>query len=101
MSPRTNGRQPTGRARGVQRVSYTHAAMIDVLIADACISQQELAARFDYSAGWVRQIIASDAFQARLAERMAELIDPTIWADLARQFRALVLRSLEILEEKP
>ena len=91
---------PNGRARGVQRVSYTHNAIIDALIADPCISQQELAARFGYTAGWVSQILASDAFQARLAERTGELVDPTIRASVEERFKATVLRSLEILQEK-
>lgn len=91
---------PNGRARGVQRVSYTHNAIIDALIADPCISQKELAARFGYTAGWVSQILASDVFRARLAERTGQLVDPTIRASVERRFKALVLRSLDILREK-
>ena len=91
---------PSGAARGIARVRYTHDAMIDIIIADPCITQNELAARFGYTPGWVSQIITSDAFQARLAERSKDLIDPTIRATVEERFKAIVLRSLEILREK-
>ncbi len=87
-------RWPNGRARGVQCVSHTHVAIIDAIIADPCISQQQLAARFGYTAGWVSQILASAAFQARLAERTEELVDPTIRVSVEERFKAIVLRSI-------
>lgn len=91
---------PSGAARGVQKVSYTHDGMIDLIIADPAISQGMLAAHFGYSPSWVCQVIASDAFQMRLAERTAELVDPTIRATVEDRFKALILRSLDILREK-
>lgn len=102
-APREEGEHPewpSGVARGITKVSYTHDAMIDMIVADPCISQMELAARFGYTAGWVSQIIASDAFQARLAERTGDLVDPRIRATVEERFRGIVLRSLEILREK-
>ena len=91
---------PSGAARGIAKVRYTHDSMIDMIIADPCVTQNELAARYGYTAGWVSQIIASDAFQARLADRTGELVDPTIRATVEDRFRGIVLRSLEILREK-
>lgn len=91
---------PSGAARGVQKVHYTHDAMVDLIIAEPTISQNSLAAHFGYTAGWVSQVIASDAFQSRLAERTSELVDPTIRATVEERFKALVLRSLDILREK-
>lgn len=91
---------PSGAARGIQKVSYTHDAMIDLIIANPAVSQNALAAHFGYSASWVSQVIASDAFQARLAERTKDLVDPTIRATVEDRFKALVLRSLDILREK-
>lgn len=85
---------------GIVKVGYTHDAMINLIIADPCITQYELAAKFGYTASWVSQVISSDAFQSRLAERSAELVDPTIKATIEERFKALVLRSLEILREK-
>ena len=91
---------PSGASKGVVKVRYTHDAMIDAIIAEPTISQNQLAAIFGYSAGWVSQIISSDAFQSRLAERTSELVDPTIRVTVKERFDALVLRSLEILKEK-
>lgn len=104
MEKPTNGHSveqwPSGANKGVMKVSYTHDAMINLIIADPTISQNQLAAQFGYTAGWVSQIIASDAFQAQLAERTKDLVDPTIRATVEERFKALVLRSLDILREK-
>lgn len=91
---------PAGASRGVAKVRYTHDAMIDAIISQPTISQNELAHVFGYTPGWVSQIIASDAFQSRLAERTSELVDPTIRATVEDRFKALVLRSLDILRDK-
>ena len=91
---------PSGAARGVIKIRYTHDSMIDTIISNPCVSQNELAAQYGYTAGWVSQIISSDAFQSRLAERSAELVDPTIRATVEDRFRGLVYRSLEILKDK-
>jgi hypothetical protein len=85
---------------GIVKIGYTHDAMINLIIADPCVTQNELAARFGYTASWVSMIISSDAFKARLAERSEELVDPTIKATIEERFKGLVLRSLEILREK-
>jgi len=102
-APRIEGDHPewpSGAARGITKVRYTHDSMIDYIIGNPCVSQNELAAHYGYTAGWVSQIIASDAFQARLAERSGELVDPTIRATVEDRFKGIVLRSLEILREK-
>lgn len=91
---------PSGANRGVARVSYTHDAMVDAIIANPVISQNELAAYFGYTPSWVSQIMASDSFQARLAERTADLVDPTLRASVQERFKALVTRSMAILMEK-
>jgi hypothetical protein len=91
---------PSGAARGIQKVSYTHDALIDLIIANPCLTQNSLAAHFGYTPGWISQVIASDAFQMRLAERKDELIDPTIRASVEENFKALVVRSMDILREK-
>ena len=89
VSAETHDKWPSGANRGVARVSYTHDAMIDAIIHNPTISQNQLAAHFGYTPGWVSQIIASDAFQARLAERTGELVDPTIRASVEDRFKAL------------
>lgn len=84
----------------IAKVSYTHDAMIDMIIARPGISQNELAARFGYTASWISQIISSDSFQSALAKRREQLVDPVIAAEVKTQFEALVLRSLDILQQK-
>lgn len=84
----------------IQKVRYSHAAMIDMIVANPWISQGELAANFGYTEGWVSQVIASDAFQAALAKRKDELVDPTLRATIEERFKGLVARSLDILMKK-
>lgn len=91
---------PSGARRGIVEVKYTHDSMIDLIIANPAVSQNELAKHFGYTASWVSQIIASDSFQSRLAERTQVLVDPVIVKTVEQRFKALVLRSLEILQEK-
>jgi hypothetical protein len=91
------GSDPTGKT---PRIRYTHDAMIDQLIANPAIKQGELARLFGYSGSWVSTVMASDAFQARLAFRRAELVDPTITMTIEERFKALTSRSLDIMMEK-
>lgn len=95
-------RTPEGRqARPViAKVNYSHDAMIDMILAQPGISQNEIALRFGYTPGWISQVMASDAFQARLAERSSEVVDPLLRATVKERFDGLVLRSLEILRDK-
>ena len=82
------------------RVKYSHDAMIDLLIANPAISQNELAANFGYTVPWVSRIMNSDAFQARLALRKEELLDPVIVASIEEKFRALASKSLDVVLDK-
>lgn len=84
----------------IATVKYHHDAMIDEIIAFPSISQGELAARFGFTQSWMSIIINSDAFQERLAERKAELIDPKIRASVEQRLEALAKRSLDKLLEK-
>ena len=86
--------------QAIAKVHYTHDAMIDQIIAFPGISQNELATKFGYTPSWISQIISSDAFQSRLAERTKELIDPTVRATVEEQFKGIVARSLDIIREK-
>jgi len=89
----------TGGARP-PKLRYTHEAMVDLIIADPGISQNELAARFGYSASWVSTIMCSDAFQAKLAERRGEIVDPQLRSNFELQLKGLMSRSMEILAAK-
>lgn len=91
---------PSTSSGGIAKIRYTHDAMIDLIIAQPSISQNQLALHFGYTASWISTIMCSDAFQARLAERREQLIDPELRQSIEVQFRGLVARSLEILQEK-
>lgn len=82
------------------RIRYTHEAMVDLILENPWISQGQLAAHFGYSQGWISTVITSDAFQAQLAARREELIDPELRATLQERFQALTAQSLRILQEK-
>lgn len=87
-------------AGAIQRVRYSHDAMIDVMIANPAISQNDLAKHFGYTPAWVSRIICSDAFQARLAARKDEMVNPVIAQGVEDRIKGLAMLSLEVLEEK-
>lgn len=83
----------------IEKVRYSHDAMIDVLIAQPMVSQNELAVYFGYTPGWVSQVMAADAFKARLAERKGQLVDPVIAASVNEMLESLARDSIAILKE--
>lgn len=92
-------RQPVSH-QAIDKIRYSHDAMVDLIVGNPWITQTELAAKFGYTQGWVSQVIASDAFQHRLAERKEQIIDPAIKASFEERLKALALRSHAILMEK-
>lgn len=92
-------RHDSGPNKGIGQVSYKHDQIIDFIIANPGISQNEIARKFDYSVSWISQMISSDAFQVRLAERSGDLIDPLL-RDRDAMFKSLVDRSWEVLHDK-
>lgn len=84
----------------LQKVRYTHEALIDVILANPAISQRDLAKHFGFTEGWMSIIINSDAFQVRLAERKGQLVDPKILASIEDRLEALGKRSLDKLLER-
>jgi transcriptional regulator with XRE-family HTH domain len=88
------------KAQPIAKLNYSHEGMVNLILANRGITQNELAAHFGYSASWISQVMSSDAFQAKLAERAAEIEDPTLRATVKDQLQGLAARSLEILREK-
>jgi len=74
--------------------------MVDIIVQNPWITQNDIAAHFGYTPAWVSTIITSDAFQAKLAARREEVIDPVMKATLEERFRGLVHRSMEVLMQK-
>jgi hypothetical protein len=96
----TVGRDGFDEGRAIAHVSYTHDALIDMIMAEPERSQRSLAAEFGYTEGWISRIIASDVFQVRLAERKAQLVDPEIARTMNERLEAMAQQSLEIVERK-
>lgn len=84
----------------VAKVRYSHQAMIDMLIANPSIKQAELASAFGYTQSWISQIIGSDAFQAALGQRRAELINPVLVQSIEERLRGLAFQATEVIAEK-
>ena len=84
----------------LDRIRYTHADMIDFIIANPWVSQGDLAARYGYTQGWVSNIMASDAWQSAMAARREEVVDPNLKATLEERFRGMTILSLQRLQQK-
>lgn len=82
------------------KVTYTHEAMIDLILQDPTVQPKELAELFNYTSAWISRILASDSFQARLAERKGQLIDPIIAQSLNERMKGVAIQSLEIISDK-
>lgn len=98
---------PTAEEKGysqdysrIAKVRYSHDAMIDLIITNPSISQREIATVFGYSEPWISRIYGSNAFQARLAERKAELVDPGIIEAIESRMRGVAIQSLDVIAEK-
>lgn len=94
-SPSTAPRIP-----GLKKLSYTHEAMVDLILTEPTVTPGELAQIFNRSRGWISRILASDSFQARIAERKAQLIDPMVAATLDERLRGVAIQSIDIIQEK-
>jgi len=84
----------------LDKIGYTHEDMIDFIIANPGVSQGALAARYGYTESWISNVMASDAWQAAMAARRGELIDPVLKLSIDERFRGLTLQSLARLQEK-
>lgn len=84
----------------IKKVTYTHDAMIDLILQNPQMTQDQIGVYFGYTQGWVSRVFGSDAFQARLAHRKTELVNPQILMTLDEKMTGLAHQSLEILSEK-
>lgn len=88
------------RETPIKRIRWTHELAIDMMLQNPHWDQRDLAQYFGYSDPWVSLVIASDAFQAKLAERRDEILNPEVKAGIEERFRALANHSLAKLREK-
>jgi hypothetical protein len=92
---------PTAQVKpAIQKVSYNHEALIDLIIANPAASQNALAAHFGLTPSWISQVMSSDAFQSAMAKRREQIVDPILQQTVEQNFKALVSRSLDILQQK-
>ena len=84
----------------LQKLRYSHEAMIDIIIAEPGIKQNELAAKFGVSVPWISRIIGSDAFQGALAKRREELTDPFLVATIEERMTGVAMQALDVIGEK-
>lgn len=87
-------------ALAIARVKYTHDAMIDLIIANPAMAQGQLATHFGYTGPWVSRIMNSDAFQARLAIRKADIVDPCLVASIDEKLRTMASKSLDLVIQR-
>ena len=87
-------------AKAIERVSYTHDAMIDLILTHPGMPKMEIGRYFGYSEGWVSQVMNSDAFMMRMAERKQQLVDPTLVLSVEERFKGLVHQSMDIIADK-
>lgn len=87
-------------AQSIEKVHHIHECIINDMIAEPTVTQQELCKRFGYSVGWMSRLINSDSFQARLAERRQELLDPALKDQLNRRLKAVVTQSLDTIQQR-
>lgn len=98
--------EPTGSGsgwvnpKGTLQMKYHHAAMVDALVVNPQLTGNELAKMFGRTPAWISIVRNSDAFQALLARRTDELVDPLIKEEIEARFRTITQKSLERLQEK-
>src|SRR5271155_6192156 len=91
---------PRDQGAPVKKLAYSHIAAADMMIAHPEWDQGQVAAQFGYSESWFSQIVTSDAFQALLMKRHAEVCDPQLVAVVEARLRNTMTRSLELLHKK-
>jgi hypothetical protein len=88
------------KSQAITKVSYSHDAMIDLIIQEPTVTTAELGKLFNYSSAWVARVVASDAFQARLAERKEVLVDPHVAQSLNERLRGVAIHAIDLVGEK-
>lgn len=82
------------------KATYTHHAMVELMVENPSYTHGQLAAHFGRPASWFSAVLASEAFQQVLDLRRHEVADPSLTATMEERFRALAFRSVTVLQEK-
>jgi hypothetical protein len=81
-------------------VRNIHEAMIDFMVLNPGCNNNDIAKQFDRHPNWVSILIGSDSFQAALAKRRDDLLDPVVVASIEEKMRGMVSQSVDIVMEK-
>jgi hypothetical protein len=103
VQPSTHAHEATmsqDASNTLKKLTYTHEAMIDLILQEPTVTYKELAEVFGFSEGWISRVVGSDAFNARLAERKAALIDPIIARSLNERLRSVTVKAIDMISEK-
>lgn len=90
-----------GSATGarLQRLSFTHDAMVDEIIRSPGISKSELSNLFGFPMKSINRILASDAFRLRVAERKRDIIDPSLVLSVEETLTTLLNEAAEVVSD--
>lgn len=99
-SPQTAEPAPSTLPPSLPAPGYTHAAMVELILAHPDWNYKKLAAHWGRNTAWFAAVLASDDFQRELDCSRHLIIDPHITATMEERFRALTLNSLAVLQEK-
>lgn len=90
------------RRDGVVRgqLTYTHKAMMDLILADPTMPIEDLAEHFGVTKAWAKKVTMSDAFQAVLDKRREEIINPIIVESATEKIRGLTNNTLDMLNSR-
>lgn len=83
-----------------RRAGYSHVAMVDLMIAHPEYTHGQLCAHFGRPSSWLASVLASEVFQSVLDERRHLVLDPTLTATLQERFKALAIRTSNVLMDK-
>ena len=84
----------------LRKVSITHDAIIDHVMARPEATYRDIARAFGYTPEGIGIICRSDAFKARLEARKADLVDPLIVKSIEERLNGLAHASIDILMGK-
>lgn len=90
------------RREGVVKgqLTYTHKAMMDLILANPTMPMEDLAEHFGVTKAWAKKVTMSDAFQGLLDKRREEIINPIISESVTEKIRGLTTNTLDTLNAR-
>jgi hypothetical protein len=82
----------------IKKLSFTHEAFADYLLANPGCTLRELSVVFGYTPAWLCSVINSDMFQAYLAQRRVPL-EQGVLASIDSKLKGIAYLAMERLEE--